>query len=101
MPGLLLSEINFCTFGARRLRVTAPFAMFAVWMRPVASAVPPAMARNAARLHASVVFVRMIVVPFCVGRPRYADRPVPTGQVTGVAQKRTFGSYSRSLLGAI
>jgi hypothetical protein len=43
----------------------------------------------------------MIVEPFCVGEPRYADRPVPTGQVAGLAQKRTFGSYSRSLLGAI
>ncbi len=30
LPGAFLAVTIFCTFGARRLRVTAPLAMFAV-----------------------------------------------------------------------
>ena len=54
----------FCTLGASRLNVMAPFAMFAVWMRPVASAVPPATAMNAVSAQAAVTLVRMLVEPF-------------------------------------
>jgi hypothetical protein len=59
----------FCTLGERRSSVTAPFAMLPVWMRPVASAVPPAMAMNAAAEQASRTLVRM-VDPFSCVRAR-------------------------------
>ena len=59
-----IAVTSSCTCGERRLSVTAPLAMFDVWMRPVASAVPPAIATNAAIAQATVTLVRMVVDPF-------------------------------------
>ena len=53
-----------CTPGESRLNVTAPLAMSLVWMRPVASAVPPETATNAVRAQATANVVRMVVEPF-------------------------------------
>ena len=59
VPPVAFFEITFCTWGESLSNVMAPFAMFAVWMRPVASAVPPAMATNAIAAQASTSLVRM------------------------------------------
>jgi hypothetical protein len=101
-PCTAFADTIFCTLGARRLNVIAPFARPLVLMRPEASAVPPATTTNAVSTHATVTWVRIVVEPFddsCSRTvPHYAERRTPTGMIAGLAQKRTFLAAENLLL---
>jgi hypothetical protein len=96
-----LRTTNFRTLGESRSKVIAPFAICPVWIRPVASAVPPATTTNVTSAQVTVIVVRTVssLTIYGGGRPTLAGhaaaKPLSHHNRAGTDRQPPFEGWYR------